>query len=133
MGQDSPHQAQGLDTDLQGTVRRQGVGESAVGIDEGVRNVEFLLFSCQVGMDAGTNRLYVDDRTREAIFFEDIDIGLDLDIVGRVFPTWILSDVVYEVSQVNGIRECRLPRHGEQSLKESLESTSTLRRCGRFI
>lgn len=103
VGRDVPHQAKGLDADLQGAVRGRGGGEAAVGIEEGVRNVELAIFSCEVSMNAGTNGLDVDARAVEAVLLKDVDLGLDLHVVRRVFPARVVGDVVHKVSHVDSI------------------------------
>lgn len=102
-----PHQAEGLDTDLQGPVGRQGSREAAVGVEEGVWHIELPVFSCEIGMDAGTNRFDVDVRTIKATLLEDVDLGLYFHVVGCVFPRRVVCDGVDEVAQVDGTREAQ--------------------------
>ena len=111
---DAPHQAEGMDGDLQDAAWGLSGGEAAVTIKERVRSVEVSLFSCQVGTDSGVDGVDVDIRAVETVLLKDINVGLYLDIVGCVLPTRVFGDGVDKVAQVDGTREDRLRRHGEE-------------------
>ncbi len=101
MGWDTPHQAEGMDDDLYGTVRAQGDGEATIGIEEGVWIVELLLLSCEIGTNVGRNRVDVDSRAIEASLLNDVDFGVDLYVVRSVNPCQIIGDAVDKVAQVD--------------------------------
>ena len=101
VGRDFPHQAQGLNTDLEGIVWEQGGGEAAVGVEEGVGKVEFPLFPCQVGVNACTNRLDDDVWAVEVVLLKDVDICLDINEIGRALPGWVLCNGINEVAYMD--------------------------------
>ena len=84
---DAPHQAKGMDGDLQDAAWGLSGGEAAVTIKERVRSVEVSPFSCQVGTDSGVDRVDVDVGAVETVFLKDVNVGLYLDIIGCVLPT----------------------------------------------
>jgi hypothetical protein len=128
---DVPHQAEGLNTDLQNPVGRQSSREATIGIEEGVWHIEVPFFSCEISMDASTKGLDVDIRTVEATLLKDVGIGMYFHVVGCVFPTRVVCDGVDEVAQVEGIREGRLKRHAARRLRENSWKRATSRgRCG---
>ena len=63
-------------------------------------------------MDAGANWLGDDMRAGEAVFVEDVDVGVDLDVI-RSFPSRIVRNGINEITQVDDARECWLPGHVE--------------------
>jgi hypothetical protein len=102
-----------MDGDLQDAPWGLSGGEAAVAIKERVRSVEVSLFSCQVGTDSGVDGVDVDVGAVETVLLKDVNVGLYLDMVGCVLPTRVFDDGVNKVAQVDGTREGRLPRHGE--------------------
>lgn len=92
-----PHQAQRLHADLQSAVRRQSRREATVGVYESARKVEFSLFLRQISMDADANGIGSDVRMLEAVFLEDVEICLDLDVVWSIFSSRVICNGIDEI------------------------------------
>jgi len=63
-------------------------------------------------VDAGANWLGDDVGTVEAVFIEDVDIRVDLEVI-RSDPSRVVGNGVDEITQVDDARESWLLRHVE--------------------
>ena len=65
-------------------------------VDRAVEKRPF--FSCQIGMNAGANRLCDNIGTAEAVFLEDIDVCLDFDVIRSVFSSRVICNSVNKIA-----------------------------------
>jgi len=100
-GGNTPHQAQCLDVNLQVVILGQGGGESTIGIEESVGNIEISFLCSQISVNARANRFNDDIGTVEAVLAANVNVRLDLNIILAVLSSRIIGDDIDEVTHVN--------------------------------
>lgn len=69
------------------------------------------MFLCQVSANTCANWVDDDIRAAEVLFFEDVDVCLDLGVIRSGFSGQVIFDGIDEVTYVNYVRESWLTRH----------------------